>query len=132
MLRNIRRALPILALAAVSLAPGCGSTEDPGVGFDARRGRITVVTTTTGDLLPSDPYVVEASDVPFESDRPKPTMEIEPNGEATFSNLLAPSVWTVTISAIPARCSLSGDASREVAVGAGRTTTIDYAVTCGP
>jgi hypothetical protein len=122
----------LLTAVPALLAAACGSTEDPGIGFDARRGRITVTTRTTGDLLPSDPYVVRATDVRFESDRPMPSSEIEPNGEVTFSNLLAPSVWTVSIDGIPARCTLTGDAARDVAVGAGRTATVEYAVTCGP
>jgi hypothetical protein len=74
--------------------------------------------------------VVEATDIPFESERPKPTADLDPNGEVTFSNLLAPTVWTVTIREIPAQCLLAGEASRDVAVGAGRTATLTYEVAC--
>lgn len=117
--------LPLLALG------GCGSTEDPGIGFDSRRGSVLVVAMTTGTPLPVEPYTVEISDIPLESERPSPTALIDPNGEVRFQNLLAPSVWTVTIRDIPAACAISGEASREVAVGAGRETTVTYEVTCG-
>jgi len=117
--------LPLLALG------GCGSTEDPGIGFDSRRGSVLVVAQTTGAHLPTEPYTVEISDIPFESERPSPTALVDPNGEVRFQNLLAPSVWTVTISGVPAECAISGEVSREIAVGAGRETTVIYVVSCG-
>jgi len=121
----------ILLAAALTALAGCGSTEDPGIGFDSRRGQLTVFARTTGEPLPDGPYVVEATDIPFDSERPKPTADLAPNGEATFSNLLAPAVWTVTIREIPADCALAGEAARDVAVGAGRTAMVTYEIACG-
>lgn len=121
----------IFLAATLTVLAACGSTEDPGIGFDSRRGQLTVFARTTGEPLPEGPYVVEATDIPFESERPKPTADLAPNGEVTFSNLLAPAVWTVTIREIPVECSLVGEASRDVAVGAGRTAAVTYEVVCG-
>jgi len=119
-----------MAILPLPVLGACGSTEDPGIGLDSRRGSVLVVAMTTGTPLPAEPYTVEISDIPFESERPSPTALIDPNGEVRFQNLLAPSVWTVTIRDIPAECAVSGEASREVAVGAGRETTVTYEVSC--
>lgn len=89
----------------------CGSTT----------GALTVTTATTGSALDPDGYTVTV-----DQGSPQP---IAPSGTLTVPNL-APGNHTVGLSGVAANCAVGGDNPAAVAVAAGATATVAFAIDC--
>ena len=83
-------------------------------------GSLTVSTSTTGSSLPSG-YTVAVDGGPGQA--------IGINSSVTFTNLTAGS-HTVALSGVPSNCTVSGGASRTVAVPSGGTASTTFSVSC--
>nr|UXE46024.1 hypothetical protein Hi04_10k_c554_00023 [uncultured bacterium] len=101
--------------ATTSFTVNCGPAE----------GNLTVSNTTTGSV-PATSYTVTASGTPGQSSQP-----MAPNGTATFINVPV-GTYQVTLSAVPANCTVTSANPQSVTVQGGQTATAAFTVNCGP
>ena len=86
-------------------------------------GNLTVTTSTTGSGMPAA-YTLNASGPGGSA-----TQAIAPNTSVTFS-AIAPGDYTVSLSDVPANCTVSGANPRTVTVPSGGTGSTTFAVSC--
>jgi len=85
-------------------------------------GNLTVMTSTSGENVPTTDYTVTLDGSNSQS--------IPPNGSATFT-ALSPGDHSVELSNVPDNCQVTGDGSSvSVTVVAGETATVTFTVTC--
>ena len=101
---------------------GTGSTTFA-VSCTATTGNLTVTTSTTGSGMPAA-YTLNASGPGGSA-----TQAIAPNTSVTFS-AIAPGDYTVSLSDVPANCTVSGANPRTVTVPSGGTGSTTFAVSC--
>jgi hypothetical protein len=108
------------ATQTATVSSGQTATASYSVSCVTPPGNIAVTTTTSGSSLPSG-YTVTVDNTPGRT--------IGINATQTFSNL-TPGNHTAVLSGVPANCTLSGGATRTVAVASGQTAPVSYSVSC--
>ena len=116
---------PLGAAIALFVLSGC---EDP-------TGSLTVSTSTAGDTLDLDGYVVTTvhrdTTSPSEGAAVRDTQTVSTGGTATFS-ALPPGTHEVRLSDVQENCEVNRDTPRRVSVSAQDTTSVSFSVHCEP
>ena len=106
-------------VAATTFSVSCSAPPPPPP--PPTTGNLTVSTSTTGSNQPSSGYAVSVDGGASQS--------IGTNGSVTFTGLSAGN-HSVTLSGVPANCTVSGSNPQTVSVPAGGTATATFSVSC--
>ena len=110
-----------LALGILALTAGCGGGGDT-TAPNSEVGVIQVSTATTGVSLDADGYTATL-------DGTASSIAVPVNGSASFNSVAAGS-HTVALGGVAANCQVAGDNPRVVAITAGATAPVAFAVSC--